>query len=343
MKDPIDYKILQKFALGKYSLKDFKLVSRWFEDKNNEADLKIAIQQHWYKFSENFSGDEKDLTSVLNQLKQKIAKERPVVLFRKKIQKFYTRAAAILLLPLILYSVYSTFQKVPAPEISSLIEIVSPHGARTHFHLPDGSEGWLNSGSRLKYATGFLKNRTIELIGEAWFDITHDDKIPFIVSTANLDVQVLGTKFNVAAFPDEKVTEVVLQEGKVKVNGYNGLFTVDMKPNEKFTYNKDLQSGTIQTVNADQFSSWKDGLLVFRNEPLSEVLKRIGRWYNVEFVLNDPEIAKFRYRATFQEEQIEEVIRLISLTAPISYSLNKREMGDDGVFKKRIITIQRKI
>ncbi|MDO8927982.1 MAG: DUF4974 domain-containing protein, partial [Bacteroidota bacterium] len=177
----------------------------------------------------------------------------------------------------------------------------------------------------------------------AWFDVTHNDKIPFIVSTANLDVQVLGTKFNVAAFPEEKVTEVVLQEGKVKVNGYNGLFTVDMKPDEKFTYNKDLQSGTIQTVNAEHFSSWKDGLLVFRNEPLSEVLKRIGRWYNVEFVLSDPEISKFRYRATFQEEQIEEVIRLISLTAPIKYSFNKREMGDDGVFKKRIITIQRKI
>lgn len=343
MKEPVDYKILHKFALGKYSLKDFKLVSRWFEDKSNEADLKIAIQQHWYEFADDFSGNEKDLTSVLNQLKQKIAKERPIVLFRKKIQKFYTRAAAILLLPLLLYSVYSTFQKVTSPEISALVEIVSPNSARTHFRLPDGSQGWLNSGSILKYETDFQEKRTVQLVGEAWFEVVPDEKSPFVVGTPQLDVQVLGTKFNVAAFPDEKVTEVVLQEGKVKVNGYNGTFTVDMKPDEKFTYNKDLQSGTIQTVNADQFSSWKDGLLVFRNEPLSEVLKRIGRWYNVEFVLTDPEIAKFRYRATFQEEQIEEVIRLISLTAPIKYSFNKREMGDDGVFKKRIITIQRKI
>lgn len=343
MKEPIDYKILHKFVLGKYSLKDFKLVSRWFEDKNNEEDLKFAIQQHWYEFSEDFAGNEKDLTSVLDQLKQKIAKERPVVHFRKRIQKFYTRAAAILLLPLLLYSVYSTLQKVPTPEISALVEIVSPNGARTHFHLPDGSQGWLNSGSILKYETDFQENRNVELIGEAWFEVAPDKKKPFVVETPHLDVQVLGTKFNVAAFPDEKVTEVVLQEGKVKVNGFNGTFTVDMKPDEKFTYNKDLQSGTVQTVNADQFSSWKDGLLVFRNEPLSEVLKRIGRWYNVEFVLTDPEIAKFRYRATFQEEQIEEVIRLISLTAPIKYSFNKREMGDDGVFKKRIITIQRKI
>ncbi|MBW8331810.1 MAG: DUF4974 domain-containing protein [Prolixibacteraceae bacterium] len=346
MKEPIDYKILRKFVLGKYSLKDFKLVSRWFEDKSSEADLKIAIQQHWHEFSEDFSGNPKDLTSVLNQLKQKIAKERPVVNFRKKIQKFYTRAAAILLLPLILYSVYSvysTFQKVTSYEISSLVEIVSPHGARTHFQLPDGSQGWLNSGSILKYKTDFQQKRTVQLIGEAWFEVAHDEKSQFIVGTPHLDVQVLGTKFNVAAFPEEKVTEVVLQEGKVKVNGYNGLFTVDMKPDEKFTYNRDTQSGTIQTVNAGQFSSWKDGLLVFRNEPLSEVLKRIGRWYNVEFVITDPEISKFRYRATFQEEQIEEVIRLISLTAPISYSFKKREMGEDGVFKKRIITIKRKI
>jgi ferric-dicitrate binding protein FerR (iron transport regulator) len=343
MKEPVDYRILHKFALGKYSLKDFRLISRWFEDKNNEEDLKLAIQQHWSEFSEDFAGNEKDLTSVLNQLKQKIAKERPVVHFRKRIQKFYTRAAAILLLPLLLYSVYATFQKVPAPEISALVEIVSPNGARTHFRLPDGSQGWLNSGSALKYKTDFLEKRTVQLLGEAWFEVAPDEESPFVVETPHLDVQVLGTKFNIAAFPDEKVTEVVLQEGKVKVNGYNGTFTFDMKPDEKFTYNKELQSGTIQTVNADQFSSWKDGLLVFRNEPLSEVLKRIGRWYNVEFVLTDPEIAKFRYRATFHEEQIEEVIRLISLTAPIKYSFNKREMSNDGVFKKRKITIQRKI
>ncbi len=343
MKEQIDYKILKNFAGGKYSLRDFVLVSRWFEDKNNETELKNTIQQHWDEFSEDDSVNEKDLSLVLNQLKQKIASEKPVVNFRIKIQKFYTRAAAILLLPLVLYSLYSTFYSNQSGEMHAAIEIVSPNGARTHFQLPDGTNGWLNSGSSLKYANNFLSQRRVDLIGEAWFEVTHDDKKPFNVHTKSLDVLDLGTKFNVAAYADENVTEVVLQEGKVNVNGNKGQYSVDLVPDEKFTFDKDLQSGTVQKVNAEQFSAWKDGLLVFRNEPLSEVLKRVGRWYNVEIIMNDPDLAGFKYRATFQEEQVDEVIRLISLTAPIEYSFDNREVNVDGIFKKRTITIRRKI
>lgn len=341
MKEPIDYKILKKIAGGKYSLSEFKLISRWFSESEHESELKNAIQQHWNEFS-TADDTEKDLSLVLNQLKQKIASEKPFVHFRIKLHYFYRQAAAILLLPLVLYSLYSTFIASPTSGNTSAVEIYSPQGARTHFQLPDGTQGWLNSGSSLKYAGNFVADRTIALTGEAWFEVAHDRKNPFVVSTRALEVQVLGTKFNVSAFPDENVTEVVLQEGSVKVNGNQGVFNLEMNPNEKFTYDKVLQSGTIQTVNAGQFNAWKDGLLVFRNEPLSEVLKRIGRWYNVDFVLSDPEIAKFRYRATFQEEQVEEVIRLISLTAPIDYSFDARQIGDNGVFKKRTITIRRK-
>jgi ferric-dicitrate binding protein FerR (iron transport regulator) len=342
MKEQIDYKILKNFAGGKYSLRDFRLVSRWFDDDSNEAELKNAIRLHWIEFSAEAADNEKDLSTVLSQLKQKIAAEKPVANFRARIQNFYMRAAAILLLPLFLYSVYSTFFDVPAITNTSTVEIYSPQGARTRFELPDGSQGWLNSGSHLKYATNFRDNRNVKLVGEAWFEVAHDKKKPFVVSTPSLDVQVLGTKFNVTAFPDEKVTEVVLQEGKVNVTGTKGSFTTEMNPDEKFTYNSELNTSTVQSVNADQFSAWKDGLLVFRNEPLSEVLKRIGRWYNVEIKLNDPELAKFRYRATFREEQVEEVIRLISLTAPIEYTFDSRKVNDSGVFLKRTVTISRK-
>jgi ferric-dicitrate binding protein FerR (iron transport regulator) len=157
-----------------------------------------------------------------------------------------------------------------------------------------------------------------------------------------LDIQVLGTKFNVANFEEENRTEVVLQEGKVQVNGNEKELSTVLKPNEKFIYDRNLKTSSIQTVNAAQFSAWKDGLLVFRNEPLSEVLKRIGRWYNVEIILTDAELAKIRFRATFQEEPLEEVIRLISLTAPIKYSFDNRRIDDNGTYKKRSITIGRK-
>ncbi len=342
MKEKIDYKILKKFAGGKYSLRDFILVSRWFEDKSIESDLKDAIQEHWEEFSTEQPDKKKDLNQVLTQIRQKIDADKPAVNFRIKMQRAYSRVAAILLIPLLIYSVYSGFYSKPLSEITSSVEIVSPKGARTHFQLPDGTKGWLNSGSSLKYTTSFLSERSIELNGEAWFDVTHNEHLPFVVHTNALDVQVLGTKFNVAAFPDENLTEVVLQEGRVKVNGNKNSYTIKMKPDEKFTYDKNVMSGTIQNVNAEQFSAWKDGLLVFRNEPLSEVLKRVGRWYNVEIILTDQELANFKYRATFHEEQVDEVIRLISLTVPIKYTFDNREIGPDGVFKKRTITIRRK-
>ncbi|MGE5429398.1 MAG: FecR family protein [Methylococcaceae bacterium] len=342
MKEKIDYKILKNFALGKYSLRDYKLVSRWFEDPDSEAELKRAIEQHWNEFPKADLEKEKDLSSVLNVLKEKIAFEKPAVNFRIKLQRFYSRAAAILLLPLLLYSVYATYNSYFNLNDLSSIEIYSPHGARTHFELPDGTQGWLNSGSSIQYTSHFEKNRHVNLSGEAWFEVTPDKKHPFVVSTPALNVQVLGTKFNVASFADETVTEVVLQEGKVQVEGNEKTFAAELKPNERFIYNNLQKTSTIQKVNAGQFSAWKDGLLVFRNEPLSEVLKRIGRWYNVEIVMNDPVLQKFRYRATFQDEQIEEVIRLISLTAPIEYSFDNRKMNGDGSFKKRSIIIHRK-
>jgi len=342
MKEKIDYKILKNFAGGKYSLQDYKIVSRWFEDQNNEAELKDAIQQHWNEFSTENVDTEKDLSLLLIKLKQQIASKKTTLNFKNKFRQFYMRAAAILLLPLVLYSVYSTFQTSPSTENPVSIEIFSPQGARTHFQLPDGTQGWLNSGSSIKYAGNFEKKRDINLTGEAWFDVVHNERKPFVVKTKALNVQVLGTKFNVASFAEEDKTEVVLQEGKVQVNGNEKEFSTILKPDEKFTFDHNSQSSTIQTVNANQFSAWKDGLLVFRNEQLSEVLKRIGRWYNVEIILTDAELAKFRYRATFQEEPLEEVIRLISLTIPIEYNFDNRRVDDSGTYKKRSITIKRK-
>ena len=342
MKEKIDYKILKNFALGKYSLRDFKLVSRWFEDPASEGELKKAIEQHWNEFPKAEMEGEKDLSSVLNLLKEKIAFEKPAVHFKIRLQRFYTRAAAILLLPLVLYSVYSTYVSYFDSSGTASIEIYSPQGARTHFELPDGTQGWLNSGSSIQYTSHFEKNRNVRLSGEAWFEVTTDKKHPFVVSTPALNVQVLGTKFNVVAFADENVTEVVLQEGKVQVEGNVKTFSAELKPNERFIYDGQKKTSTIHNVHAAQFSAWKDGLLVFRNEPLSEVLKRIGRWYNVEIVMTDPHLLKFRYRATFQDEQIEEVIRLISLTAPIEYTFENRNVDDKGTFKKRRILIRRK-
>lgn len=342
MKEPIDYKILNNFSRGKYSLKEYKLTARWFNDRAYEDELKEVIGQHWEEFSMDASEQTKDLSSVFNRLKQKIETRRSSPTLKSRVLTIYSGVAAILLVPLFLYSVYSILLQSEAPEKPVWVEINSPQGARTHFQLPDGTIGWLNSGTHLKYATNFENNRHVELEGEAWFEVTHNEKKPFLVSTANLNIKVLGTKFNVSAMPSESVTEVVLEEGKVNVTSKDAVFSSLMKPDQKLTYNTELHTSNIQKVNAEQICAWKDGLLLFRNEPLSEVLKKIGFWYNVSFIIEDPELAKFKYRASFRDEQVEEVIRLIALTVPIEYSIENRKIDSNGIFEQKRITVRRK-
>jgi ferric-dicitrate binding protein FerR (iron transport regulator) len=95
-------------------------------------------------------------------------------------------------------------------------------------------------------------------------------------------------------------------------------------------------------INARQVNAWKDGLLVFRNEPLSEVFRRLGRWYNVKITITDDQIKRYKYRATFRNEPIEEVIRLIAMTLPIEYKIQKRAYDEQGIYAVREIVIMKK-
>jgi ferric-dicitrate binding protein FerR (iron transport regulator) len=342
MKQPIDYIVLKKFIKGTYTFNDFILVNRWFEDKEYENDLKKVIGQHWEDFETNMNEETHDLSIILYQIKQKIVEEKKHHRFGTRIINFYSKVAAVLLIPLILYSLYSVFYPKNIPLKSAWIEINSPKGARTQFELPDGTIGWLNSDTRLKYSTDFENIRQVTLSGEAWFQVKHNPERPFTVKTSMLDVEVLGTIFNVSALPNEGVTDVVLQEGIVQVRGNEAVFSTTLSPNEKLTYNTISRTCNIQSVNAQQYSAWKDGMLMFRNEPLSEVFKRVGRWYNVEINIENPELAKYRYRATFNEEQLDEVLRLIALTLPIDYVFENRVIGADGTFNQRKISVRSK-
>jgi ferric-dicitrate binding protein FerR (iron transport regulator) len=253
----------------------------------------------------------------------------------------YTRAAAILLLPLLIYSAFSlvrpgTHRLFPEDR---WVEVVSPKGTRTHFDLPDGTKVSLNSSAKLMYHADFCRNRLVKIAGEAWFDVVHDAGSPFVVQTDDMDIRVLGTKFSVVSLKEEKIAEVILEEGKVQLTGKGNTFSAELNPNEGFFYNKETRRGEIRGVDAGTLTAWKDGKLIFRSEPLESVLKRIGRWYNVRFEIRDKEVEAFRYRATFQDEPLEEVLRLISLTAPVEYRINERNMDENGLYEDKVITI----
>ena len=165
-----------------------------------------------------------------------------------------------------------------------MIRIV-PFGKQSKIILSDQTEVWLNAGSRLIYPTVFRGGkRKVQLQGEAYFKVSKDKSNPFIVETANSKIKVLGTSFNVKAYPGEKVEETVLVEGAVLLNVGDQIFgkEVQLKPEQRIVLSGTDYSYSVSKVDVRDYTSWIDGLFVFNEEPLPSVLMRISRFYKLE-------------------------------------------------------------
>lgn len=349
MKNNIDHKTLLNFSEGKYSYKDYQKVKNWFNRIEDNKEIKDELFAQWTKLTEDSASQQNSLTHIFEKIRYNISLEENRETKKISIWRYYNQVAAILLIPVLAFSVwyYISSNKISdttsTEEIAqSWVEINAPQGARVNFSLPDGSQGWLNSGSKLKYPAVLGETRKVELTGEAWFDVEHKDNSEFIVSVPEMDIKVLGTQFNVTAYAEDRYTHVILEEGKVEVNGTVGAFNQVLAPNEKLSFNNEERSIILSEVDAKPFSAWKEGYLIINNEPLEEVVGRLERWYNVDIKIEDDVLRKYRFKATFRDEPLEEVLKLIAKTTPIKYSIKKREEDEDGVLKKKKVTIKLK-
>lgn len=166
-------------------------------------------------------------------------------------------------------------------------KLIVPHGKRTDLTLSDGTEVWLNSDTKLDFPSKFTgKRREIRVDGEIFINVAHNAKIPFIVHVQDMDIYVQGTSFNISAYRDDDRKTVVLVEGKVKIETA-GKHTAELLPNEKI----EITGNDIikESVNVSEYISWTRGVLEFNETPVSEILRKIGRYYNVQFD-SSPEI-----------------------------------------------------
>ena len=261
---------------------------------------------------------------------------------------YWQKIAAVLLIPILLANViwfaFNPFGAGAKNQVS-YNEVFAAYGTRSSIKLADGSQVWLNSGSSLKYPDKFVdKNRVVYLKGEAYFEVHSDKSQPFIVQTQTVSITATGTKFNVNAFATSKEVEVTLASGKVSVARMSdGNVISDLKPNQHLVYDTSAQSSKlVDFEDVYEFISWKDGKLIFRNEPLASVVKKISQIYNVDIKLKGSSLQDYRYRATFENETLSEILKMLALTAPIEYKELKREMKADGSFPLREIIISEK-
>jgi ferric-dicitrate binding protein FerR (iron transport regulator) len=331
-----EIEIIKKYIRGRFSLDDKAAVDEYFTNQQHDQNLAKVLNDHFNEL--DTSEATKDLSPLLEKVNHKIqlrsAKQNPL----RRLWQVYAKAAAVLLVPLIIATFYF-YQNQVSGTGATWVEIHSPYGARTQFSLPDGSTGWLNSGSIIKYPTHFQSNRKIDLNGEAYFDVVKNPGSPFLVHTRSVDIKVLGTSFNIVSYDLDSVAEVVVTSGKVEVVANDKNMKQQLLPNERLVFNNLKNSAEKSEVDVQNYTSWTTGKLIFQNDKLDEVTRKLSRFYNVEFTISPNVDRAQSFRAIMEKENLEEVLRYMKLTMSIDYDIQERKTTGEGLVENREVLI----
>jgi transmembrane sensor len=275
---------------------------------------------------------------------------------RTNLFKIITKHAAIFIIAFSLSGLlfyYSGRHNVPNPA-QNFSELIVPMGSHAIFTLSDGTIVTLNAGSRLKYDNRFgITNRLVLLEGEAYFKVAKDNERPFTVRTSHLNVMALGTEFNVKAYSDDKKIETTLVEGSLKIEEITDKSRAEvmvLKPNQKLTFNKEdsvmvdepaaakgkaeitrhpLQVARLkeiprlvtENINVEPVISWKESRWIFEKQSLSQIAVELERKFDVQIHFESERLKTFRFTGTIIAEPIEQVLEVMSISAPINFRL----------------------
>lgn len=285
------------------------------------------------------------------KFRQEIANERPMVhqpLATGKVRRMAVRLVGIAAIGLIVAGGIWLWNTLIAPAPLPKNIVSTKNGSKSKIEMPDGTQVWLNVGSRIEYDGNYGKDkREITLIGEAYFDVVHNEKKPFIIHTRAMNVKVLGTVFNVKAYPGDGITEAALIRGSIEVT-FPGRpdEKLILRPNDKISItnkrgkaeetqqppvpNKqekpEIMVATLNYQPSDSTiieTSWVKNKLIFRSKPFAELAKDMERWFNVNIQIQDKAVLDKKFTGTFSNESITEALDALSLTFSFQYIFDK--------------------
>lgn len=235
---------------------------------------------------------------------------------RKAIKHFIVSsvkyAAIIVIVVLSTYWITSQFLLVPASLMVDTNTLYVPAGQRAQLTLQDGTVVWLNAQSTLTYPSHFIGDeRRVSIVGEGYFNVAKNKEKPFIVSTADMDMKVLGTEFNVYHYPKTGFVQASLIEGSLQIISMNDPSSkVILKPNEEVVLKNNYL--TVSSIKSSDHFLWKDGIYSFENERLEDIMKKLELYYDVKIVIANDALRNIRYTCKFrQRDGIDEIIRII--------------------------------
>ncbi|HEX3006805.1 MAG TPA: FecR domain-containing protein [Bacteroidales bacterium] len=347
LNEDIVYELIVKSLSGQLDADESRKLDLWMnEDASHRQEYNDYVTI-WERSNKMALSSAIDVSASLEKAKS-LAGIRDK---RFRLAPILYQVAAILILALLL-ALFLDKARQPKAQISNdkivYQQIKAPYGTQANVELPDGTFVNLNSGSTLRFPASFngMDTRQVQLTGEAMFSVEKDPKKPFIVNTNNIQIKVLGTVFNVNAYPSNTAFSVALIEGSIEIQrksskGSDEVFK--MQKNQICRYDKEKGQFSFQTENnLEQYTAWTEGKILFYNDNVNTVIEKLENWYNVNIEIADTKIEKYRFTGVFVDEPLEQVLNILSMTSDMKYQSIPAEKLSDNTYTKRKILLKSK-
>lgn len=315
--------LITNLFTGAASVAERTEVARWINSEEAESDSKAA----WDCASDEIDGTLKN--EIWNEIRMKMedtdfrSPASKHIIIRKlfTIPRVAASIAVILCTAFASYALYDNFLNSKKDLEANVYTFEVEPGQKGSMRLADGTMVYLNSASRISFAGDYnSENRVVTLNGEAYFEVAKNPDKKFVVTCNGVDIEALGTEFNVKAYPADSIITTTLAKGKVKV--YNNDQSITLLPNGVATYDlkrRTIESSTVEDVSIANY--WRTGELVFEAEPLSSIARTIERMYNVKIHIDDARLRDIRFTGTIQNNSLNNVFYMMSLSYPLTYSM----------------------
>ncbi len=290
---------------------DDLLMASWFEQ--SDARLKRRSSDRIYR-------------RIQSRISTEGAKGNVKINRMEVLKKWLLRSAAVLVIPLAIGTWYFWTQAQLSAGNSMTHTVSFSSGESGKVQLADGTVIWLNACSSLQYPAVFSnEKREVYLEGEAYFDVEHSKRRPFIVNTGDASIHVLGTSFNASAYQDEDIV-VSLDEGLIHfvVSSPVSHKNIAMSPGEQLVYDPDHSSYLLGRKDTGKASLWRSGILVFEDKTLQSIVRRLERRYGVDIKVANKKLLSIRYSGTFENEDMETILQVLSEVTPMGYKETSR-------------------
>ena len=314
----MDKDLLYRFFEGHASLEDMKVVKEWADASEENAGL---LRRERKLFNAMILAGHSRRTDI-----QRMRNRRNYFI------REFLKIASVIVITVSVTAVLFSIGKDNEDMYLAMQTITVPAGQRVNLDLPDGSNVWLNAGTRMQYPVSFMKDkREVILDGEAYFEVARNEKCPFVVRTHAMDIEVLGTKFNVEAYSKKAVFEASLMQGKIRVKSpHNEKTAVVLLPNYKTT----LKDGRLVVSKIDDYNvyRWKEGLYCFKSKPFTQIMEDLERYYDLKIQVDKKSIESVALTGKFRiSDGLDYALRVLQKDVSFTY---RRDKDNDVIYIK---------